>query len=867
MHEIDRHNQALGLGELVLDASPDAVILVDANGRIVRLNPVAERLFGLDGRTSIGLELAETIVPPALRERHRLGFQRYLTTGESTIVGQRVDVVGQHSSGRTFPVELTIVPLTRQSDVSNTPVFAGFLRDISNRERAEAGLRFLAETGEILASSLDYEDTLRTVARLAVPEFADWCIVDLIDEHGQLYRLVAAHADPTLELLLRELIARFPPDPNRTHPALEALRTGQSILNGVVTEQTWRTIAADPDHLAMLRELRPLSGLTVPLIARGRTLGVIEFLRSTPGWHFDQDDLTLGEEVARRAATAVENARLHHATEAALRGAEETVAVLETVLGTAPIGFAFIDTSFRYVRINHFMAAINGATVQETIGRTVREVRPRLADQIESLLQQVLETGEPVLNLEISGVPGGLHGVHRHVLVSYYPIRTSEGEMLGVGSLITDITERLESEERVRFLAEASKLMAETLSYEETLASVARLAVPFLADWCLVYLLDESGAIRRIAVEHADPGSSSVRATMIRESQIDPEADAGVSRVIRTGESLLVLDPGVEELAADTEDPRQQQELITSFGVVAWICVPMIVRGETLGAISYMTAESGRRYSLADLALAEDIAQRAAVAVENARLFSQEQQSRATAEEAARSREQFLSIASHELKTPLTSIKAASQLLDRWLRRDNLDRDRVGRMNDQLRNEISRLELLVSDLLDATRIQQGRLDPRLESVDLAQVVRDLLPRFEVETGHATDHPIRLDLEDEVIGHWDPSRLDQVVTNLLSNAIKYSPAGSEVRISVCRDGSNAILTVSDDGIGLSKEDQHRLFQPFARADAVRQSIGGTGLGLFISRQIVEHHGGTIEVDSEPGAGSTFIVRLPLPSDEG
>jgi signal transduction histidine kinase len=256
-----------------------------------------------------------------------------------------------------------------------------------------------------------------------------------------------------------------------------------------------------------------------------------------------------------------------------------------------------------------------------------------------------------------------------------------------------------------------------------------------------------------------------------------------------------------------------------------------------------------------------DITERKRDEEERAQLLERERRARAEAQEAARLRQEFLSIASHELKTPLTSVKAAAQLLDRRLRQPVTEPERFIRLLDQLQSEIGRLEVLVSDLLDASRIQQGRLELRPEEVDLVALAGGVLERFEHMPERGALHRLVLDAPEEVRGVWDPARIDQVLTNLISNGLKYSPDGGTVGVRVRRVDDHAEITVSDQGIGIAPSERDGLFQPFARGDQVRQSIGGTGLGLYIAAQIVAQHGGSIAVESEPGVGSVFTVSLP------
>ncbi len=451
------------------------------------------------------------------------------------------------------------------------------------------------------------------------------------------------------------------------------------------------------------------------------------------------------------------------------------------------------------------------------------------------------------------------------VEISYLEERpeASEGPFLAEErNLITSVTAMLRSyferkrvEEELRFLAEASRLLAASLDYETTLQSVARIVVPILGDFCFFDVVSPHGTIQRVAGQHANPARQSFFAEACQF--IQPIAHHGghpVANVLATGKPAFVPhidDDWMQRAATSPEHLRFMHEI----HLQSLITVPLIARGRTLGALTLgFTSDSGRHYTPADLNLAEDVAHRAANAIDNARLYREEQ-------ELVRSREEFLSIASHELKTPLTILKASAQILSRQVLQSDLDRNRITGCAQRLQVQVDRLETLVADLLDASRLQQGRLELRTEPYDLREIAGEILARFQDAPERTEGHRLTLDAPAPVIGLIDPARLDQVLTNLLSNALKYSPGGGEVRLGIHQCDDQALITVSDQGIGITAAEQTRLFQPFSRGDAVR-GISGTGLGLYISRQIVERHGGTITVESQPGAGSTFSVRLPL-----
>jgi len=294
----------------------------------------------------------------------------------------------------------------------------------------------------------------------------------------------------------------------------------------------------------------------------------------------------------------------------------------------------------------------------------------------------------------------------------------------------------------------------------------------------------------------------------------------------------------------------EARRLLERFGLGSFMCVPMVIRGETLGALLLASREPGR-FGPRDLELALDLAGRAAAAVDNARLYEEAQQ-------AIRQREEFLSIAAHELKTPLTSMQLNVQLLARQLAPEA--RDRMARQLMMIERQTVRLDKLVNQLLDVTRAVYGRLELTPEDMDLARILREVVERAGTEL-EAAGCEVALDLPETLPGRWDRLRLEQVLTNLLSNALKYGPK-RPIHLSATSDGERVTLVVRDEGIGIPAEDLERVFGRFERAVPLHH-YGGLGLGLYLCRQFVEAMGGTIRVESEPEKGASFIVELPLP----
>jgi PAS domain S-box-containing protein len=253
-----------------------------------------------------------------------------------------------------------------------------------------------------------------------------------------------------------------------------------------------------------------------------------------------------------------------------------------------------------------------------------------------------------------------------------------------------------------------------------------------------------------------------------------------------------------------------------------------------------------------------DLSERQRYEAELAAALEEQVRARQDAEDAARARDQFLSIASHELRNPIATVYGTAQLLTRTLARESPDPERIARYAKVLERTSAQLSRLTDDLLDASRLQHGTLDMRPERLDLGAFVRELLER-EPWRGHE----IEPSLPDEAV--WvdaDPDRIEQVIDNLLDNAVKYSPDGPNITVALRTDAGMASLTVRDEGIGLEPGMAERLFTPFGRADGARQ-IPGLGLGLYLSRQIVSQHGGSLVADSDgPERGTQLTLRLPV-----
>jgi signal transduction histidine kinase len=386
------------------------------------------------------------------------------------------------------------------------------------------------------------------------------------------------------------------------------------------------------------------------------------------------------------------------------------------------------------------------------------------------------------------------------------------------------------------------------LDLRTVLQQVADSVVPGMADWCGVDLLTEQGQVQRLAVAHRDPRKVDLAFDSARRWPMDVKSHGGIAQVLRTGEPLLLKEVPEGLLAAMARSP-EHLAMLQLLGLRSAVCVPLTARGRVLGAVTLSYSESDRRYGEADVVLVRELARRAALAVDNARLYLE-------ARDAVRLRDEFLSVASHELKTPLTSLRLQLALILRNLGEDS--RGKVGGRVSTVDRQVGRLKALVESLLDVSRIRTGGLTLELGEVDLAEVVREVAAQFE-DTCAQTGSRLELEGSGPLVGWWDRSRLEQVVVNLLSNALKYG-AGRPIHVRWESTPERAQLVVRDEGIGIAPEALERIFQRFERAVSERH-YGGLGLGLYISRQVVEALGGNIRAESTPGQGATFTVELP------
>jgi PAS domain S-box-containing protein len=426
------------------------------------------------------------------------------------------------------------------------------------------------------------------------------------------------------------------------------------------------------------------------------------------------------------------------------------------------------------------------------------------------------------------------------------------GRVVRILGATSDITERKLAEDRLSFLAHVGTLFASSLDCQTTLEQVGRLMIPFLADACLIELIGEDQLIHGIVVAHHDPDKEQLLRAIRECYPIELHWPRQVATVLQTGKPELITTISEAMLREEARD-EVEFRAIRQLNLTSAMIVPLRARDRVLGTLIFLSEKTGHEYNRNDLALAEELGSRAGMAVDNARLYSE-------AQAAVEARDQFLSIAAHELKTPTTALISAAYRLRAWSMQSQSSSEQARRELQVIDVTSQRLNKLINSLTEFAQIETGRFRLERSPVVLCALVRQVLSELQP----TPQHDVNLRCADETLTiEADPIRLEQAIYNLVQNAIKYSPHGGIVMIRVAAYNNQALISVTDQGIGIPASAQAQLFQRFYRADnAVKQHFGGMGIGLYLIKEIVTRHGGEVEVNSAEGQGSTFTIRLPL-----
>jgi PAS domain S-box-containing protein len=536
------------------------------------------------------------------------------------------------------------------------------------------------------------------------------------------------------------------------------------------------------------------------------------------------------------------------------RRAEESRALLHAILNNTTDAIFVKDLEGRYLAINLAGAGTLRRTPEEVVGHTNFDfLAPDIAEALRQGELEVLRTGATVQREDL--VP--VDNVPRYYLSARGLWRDADGVIAGIVGIATDITDRRRREKANSLLADAGRVLAESLDFRITLNAVAKLVTPALADWCTVVLQNGEGELETLAVTHADPEKVTWAREVGERYPIDASSPTGVANVVRTGVSEVYTDITDEMIVGAARDP-QHLEMLRRLGMRSIMIVPIQAHGRTLGAITLICAESGRQFTDADLPIAEELARRSALAIENAELFQ-------AAAAANRAKSEFLASMSHELRTPLNAILGYTSLLA-----DEITGPIIPAQREQLlriRASATHLLGLIDEVLSFSRLEAGREQLNIHDVDVRSVLEEAAALVR-PMAVAKQLPLTIDPPDatgEPLHLWsDVLKLRQILVNLLTNAVKFTDHGS-MTLSARADGDDVVFTVTDTGIGIPPSHLEHVFDAFWQVEqAASRRVGGTGLGLSVTRRLARLLGGDVSVNSSPGQGSTFTVRLPRAS---
>jgi len=759
------------------------------------------------------------------------------------------------SQGVTAPVAYDV--MARTLTATDDPSSAAGAPDARHLREALARLESLTELSFALSGAITKGEVADLVVEQGVREArADMATLYVLDDSGEALDLLAQRGVSPEVLQKIARITKTEGNPR----VMETLATGVSVW--AETEAEYAAIYPEVARLpASGRRAKAL--WSVPLVVEGRPVGLLGmgFLEER---RFSADDRRFVETFTKLCAQALLRA---------VRRDRERLAWRFLATTLQSIGDAVIatDTAGLVTFMNGVAERLTGWTEAEARGQPLSGVFRIISEQsrqvVESPVTKVLREGR-VVGLANHTLLITKQGAEVPIDDSGAPIRDESGVIYGVVLVFRDVTLDKRAEKRRAFLARAMETLASSLDYRTTLQRVAELAVPELADWCTIDILEPGARVsQQLAVAHVDPAKVAFAREVGERYPANRDAQTGAPQVIRSGKSELYSELPmelIERAARDADHLRILRELKLES------CMIVALRseaGSTLGAMTFIYADSGRRYSEDDLSFAEDFARRAALAIENARAVSEveaararEQAMREGAEQASLTKDHFLATVSHELRTPLNVILGWAVVL-----RERELGPEVQRALTVIERNARAQARLIEDVLDLSRISSGKLSLSLASVNVGEAVRAaalaLRPAAE---GKGVALTVDTHDDDALLTiSADADRLQQILWNLLSNALKFTPKAGSVVISAARVGSEVQVQVSDTGEGIASNVLSHVFEPFRQADSsTTRKHGGLGLGLSLVRQIAAAHGGTAEASSAGlGRGATFLVRLP------
>ncbi len=818
------------------DAMPQLVWTADPDGNVDYYNRRVEEFSGFSQGEDGSWQWAPVLHPDDIEITFK-AWETAIRTG----VGYEIEHRVQRADG-TYRWYLSRgVPA--RDETGAFIKWYGTATDIDDQKRAAEQLRrhaerqtLLVEISHFILTSPEAGNGLTQAVFHKVREHldADVCVNYRFDAESATLHLVA-HAGIPEEL----------------SSAIQHLQLGESFC-GVVA-QTKAPLMADAVRIQndplgrLVHHLALRSFACQPLLAGdGQLLGTLSF-GSKRRDRFDPEEVNFLQTLCHFVALAWER-----------KQAEARLRQQARLLDEAHEAIFAWEMDGGIIYWNQGAERLYGYPAAEAIGKNPHELLlTQCEGGIEALHEHLRKNND--WHGELSHIK---RDGHRMTVAGRFSlVHQSDGKTLVIEAN-RDITERKRAEQALSFLAEAGKALNASLDYSATLQNVARLCVPRLGEGCTIYITNADGTTVQTAVAHRDPAKEELMHEIQRRFPFDLHTRSRYALPLHEGNSHLETDITPESLAQAISNP-EYLDLLHRLNLRSTLMVPLITEGRFGGALVVFAPESGWNYDEHDQWLTEELARRASVAIERARLFSEAQQARQAAEDANRAKDEFLSVVSHELRTPLTPILGWVDIL-----RGSIDDSIKQHALDVLQRNVQAQSKLVNDILDVSRITTGKLRLEIQTTDLSKAVTEAIESL---FPAATAKEIKLFVNvahAPVILQCDAARIRQVVWNLLSNAIKFTPAGGRVEVELRHTETFAEIEVRDSGIGIKSDFLPFVFERFQQADSSHtREHGGLGLGLNIVRHIVEMHTGQVSADSKgEGQGAIFTVRLPVHPSE-
>ncbi len=719
------------------------------------------------------------------------------------------------------------------------PIRATPSSDVQRLQQAAERASALQQITEALARPIEYVEVVEAIVHASIQSVeARAGAVFELEPGGRTFRLACALNYPA-DLVTQ--LDRIPADES----ALDA--AGVSAGDPIVFE----TPAAFHRALPTLASASRFPGTTIllPLMATHELIGILALSlgveRSVP-----PNERAFARAIARHCSLALERARLYQQERYARADAESARERLEEALDAMSDQHLVCDAQGRYVRFNRAARDFfrrNGWDPDELVGKVMWDEFPLLlGGPMHQAMQRALK----------DGISASFDARSRYTNTWYeghaYPV--SEG----VAVYARDVTERRQADEVNQFLADASAALAQSLEPDLAIAEITRGLVPAFADLSAVFVRGDDGRVRPVAIA----GDSDAVQRLWEKERRRPIATIPahpVHRVFASGASVLIDDVTAGAMRRLVPEEPRLADLASELCVTSLLYVPLVARGRTLGVLAVATRDERRRFTAHDREVAEEIARRSAIHLDNARLFAAAERARAEAERASQAKSEFLAVMSHELRTPLNAIAGYTELLELGVR---------GPVNAQQTEDLRRIRQsqrhllgLINELLNFARLDAGGVRFDIQDIAVAECVAGTLALIEPQVRrHGLEcaaHPI----DPALLVRADSEKVRQILLNLFSNAVKYTASGGCIRVVVDVDVERARLMVVDTGAGIPADKLETIFEPFVQVNRTLSTTNdGVGLGLAISRDLARAMGGDLTVESRVGTGSTFTVHL-------